>query len=243
MRPTKIEYLSHTWNPIAMRCTPVSEGCKRCWHIAMAKRLAGVSLKEYNPDKFLRKQAYSGGPPWLDPNEIEAPLHVRKPARIGVQFMGDLFHGKISPDIIREVYHMIVNNPIHQFFLLTKRPDQVRRFYNWVGKNWQPWPIPNLWLGVSVEDEQTYEERASILSRIESAHRWISFEPLLGQICLELLDWRCDWIVIGGLSIRGKDYPPKPEWIKYILEQCDSARKPVFIKDNAHYPIKRRHLP
>lgn len=87
MQKTKIDYLTHTWNPIAMRCTPVSAGCDHCWHLRMANRLAG------NPILNKRKYNYAikGGAAMVI-KELEAPLRLRKPARIGVQFMGDLFH-------------------------------------------------------------------------------------------------------------------------------------------------------
>jgi len=86
MNKTKIEYLTHTWNPIAMRCSPVSEGCSNCWHLALANRLAKNPMIPED-----RQKAYAGGEPVLIEKELDAPLNRKKPAIIGVQFMGDLF--------------------------------------------------------------------------------------------------------------------------------------------------------
>ena len=90
MNTTKIEYLTHTWNPIAMLCDPVSPGCEKCWHRRRAKMLAGNEKLEEPARK-----AWAGGPPWLNLKELAAPRKAEKPRRIGVQFMGDWLHEQV----------------------------------------------------------------------------------------------------------------------------------------------------
>ena len=120
MNRTGIEYLDWSWNPVAMRCTPVSDGCKNCWHLAMARRHAA------NPT--LRREvreARAGGKPWLDVKELEAPLHLRKPARIGLEFMGDLFHQSVTTAMRDRVFDVMWRSPQHTFVVLTKRPARM----------------------------------------------------------------------------------------------------------------------
>ncbi len=121
MQRTGIEYLTHTWNPIAMRCTEISSGCDHCWHHRMANRLAGVG-------RFTRERqkAYSGeGPPILLEDELAAPLRHQKPARVGVQFMGDLFHELVHDEWIHLVIALASMAPQHTFVFLTKRIDRA----------------------------------------------------------------------------------------------------------------------
>jgi len=180
MNKTKIEYLTHTWNPLAMRCTPVSEGCKNCWHLAMAKRLANNPMLSY-AERF----AYEGVKhPVLKNKELEAPLHFKKPARIGVQFMGDLFHESISFKFQTAIFEIMATGD-HWFYILTKRPQRMKEFFQ-ACEDWDPIEWPGIWLGVSVEDQKTADERIPILLQIPAAHRWVSVEPMLGAVDLGL---------------------------------------------------------
>jgi protein gp37 len=251
MQRTKIEYLTHTWNPIAMRCSPVSPGCANCWHLAMAKRLAG------NPricNEF--KNAYAGAiPPVLIHTEVEAPLHLKRSARIGVQFMGDLFHGSLSCDMIRDVLWNIQRCGWHTFFILTKRAGRMKEFFEGAPT------LDNLWLGVSVEDQKTADERIPILLQIPAAHRWVSIEPMLGPVDLSIgvagqILGACDlcggtdsdcpgcrcndginWVVLGGETGSGAR-PIHPDWVRSIRDQCQGAGVPFFFKSWGDYEKK-----
>jgi len=271
MNKTSIDYLDWTWNPIAMRCTPVSAGCAHCWHLAMAKRLAN------NPNiSQKRRDAYSGGPFVLDLKELEAPLHLRKPSRIGVQLMGDLFHETVPEEFIIKTFTIMESAFQHTFFLLTKRPDRafrllshpnfpglVRKYgYDWLGpKKYNergPYWRNNQWLGVSVENQPTADERIPILLQIPAAHRWVSVEPMLGQVDLSVLfglyefdegkwalkvgsRWRDspDWIVLGG-ETSPKARPMHPDWVRSIKGQCQAAGVPFFFKSWGEW-IPRSH--
>jgi protein gp37 len=261
---TKIEYLTHTWNPLAMRCTPISDGCLNCWHLAMANRLAK------NPMIPMAKQVgYSGRIPYLDLEELKAPLGIKKPSRIGVQLMGDLFHDKIKPEWIDAIWEVMGACPRHTFMVLTKRPQNIEKLLYGVteecgcrelgGGDY----LPNVWLGVSCENQKTADERIPILLQIPAAKRFVSVEPMLGSVDLFPLTLiypnpgdkhirplpgrinpGLDWIICGGLSLPGgKIQPPQKEWIDNLVEQCDMAGVPIFIKPNAKYHIERKDFP
>jgi len=180
MQRTKIEYLTHVWNPIAMRCDRVSAGCLNCWHLRMARRMS--MMKWYDN----RALAYWGEPPQLIEKELSAPLHLRKPARIGVQFMGDLFHDLIEDELFTDIIRIIMKSPQHVFIMLTKRPDRMRRLFESIPilllPNTPKGSLNNLWLGISVEDQQTADERIPLLLQTPAAHRFVSYEPALGLV-------------------------------------------------------------
>lgn len=189
MNKTSISYLTHTWNPVT-GCTPVSAGCANCWARRMhARRLWG-------------NQPFSEVT--LHPDRLGQPLRVKKPARIGVCFMGDLFHEAVDRRFIDKVLAVIAMAPQHQFLILTKRPKRAAEYLlDWRRENgialqmadfgvwckWE-WPLPNVWLGVSVEDQATADERIPLLLQAPAAHRWVSIEPMLGPVALSRFFWR-----------------------------------------------------
>lgn len=266
MNKTGIEFLDYTWNPIAMRCTRVSEGCEHCWHLAMCKRLAG------NPSILFNKQmSYKGANPYFVEERLDQPRKLKKHARIGVQFMGDLFHEDIRGESIGRVFGHIAAAYWHTFLVLTKRTGNMREFSHAIAhypkgdESKRPvsgWP-PNAWAGVSVE-LQKYVHRIEELLQIPAAVRFLSLEPLLGELHIsEYLEEKdmtkdnnmnfdeappsrpgIDWVIIGGLSLPGgKVVPPNSRHIDNIVVQCDLAGVPVFIKDNAQYLPERREFP
>ena len=118
MNKTGIEYLDYTWNPIAMRCTKISEACEHCWHIQMCDRLAA----NFNLPMNIREAYARDRVPVLISERLSAPLKRKKPARIGVQFMGDLFHEDIKWNDQYKIFEMILHACWHEFLVLTKRP-------------------------------------------------------------------------------------------------------------------------
>jgi len=220
MNKTSIEYLDYTWTPIAMRCTPISAGCANCWHIRMANRLAG------NPTVSEEaRAAYAGGPPVLIQNELNAPLRLRKPAIIGVQFMGDLFHPDVPDSFIFAILAACHAYQQHNFLILTKRPARLLEF--WRGRN----PLRNIWYGVSVEDQATADERIPVLERVPAAHRFISYEPLLGPISIQayLDNGMISWVIAGG-ETGFAARPCDADWVRSIRDQCKAANLPFFFK-------------
>lgn len=206
MNKTKIEYLTHTYNPLAMRCTPVSEGCEKCWHQAVARRLAAnPALPE------AERAAFGGGPPVLRERELDAPLRRQEPARIGVQFMGDLFHERVDEEWIGDVFDVIHRAHWHKFLILTKRPEVMRDALADMSLwEWEHGPQGNhVQLGVSCENQRWLDGRTTILLQIPAPVHFVSLEPLLGPVNISRYLTPCpgceDCIVD-----RCKPLPPHP---------------------------------
>ena len=219
-----------------MRCTPVSEGCKNCWHLMMACRLAANPMI---PN--LEARAFAGEEPVLYRNQLDAPLRLRKPARIGVQFMGDLFHEAVPRKFIDQIIGVIAGARQHIFMILTKRPENID-FSFWKGCS--DWPLKNLWLGVSVENQKTADERIPLLLQTPAAVRFVSYEPAIGHVSfhkyLRAFDednppgWggfysELDWIIMGCETGSGAR-PMHPDWARSVRDQCKAAGVPFWFK-------------
>lgn len=184
MGQTKIEWATHVWNPIS-GCTPVSEGCQNCYARRMAYRLRGrCGYPEEDPFKVT-----------LHPELLNEPLHWKKPRRVFVCSMGDLFHEDVPEDFILEVFLTMVDCPKHIFMVLTKRPKRMKDFIEKFrskrlgisGKTieeMKAWPNKRIWLGVTAENQRTADERIPILLQTPAVIRFVSCEPLLGPIDL-----------------------------------------------------------
>jgi len=245
-----------TWNPIQMRCTPISAGCANCWHLQFAKRHAGNPT--FNKQK---RAAYAGGKPRVDINEHSAPSRRKKSSMIAVMFMGDLFHESIMDTQIGGVFGCMEGSPRHTFLVLTKRAERMMRWVTeWKKKidYMADHPAPqeglylkrygHIWLGVSVEDQAAADERIPLLLQTPAAIRWVSVEPMLGPVDLRGqakgygFGW-IDWVVCGaetGLHKR----PCNPEWTDSLRGQCTAAGVPFFGKvDQDGNPIEPRQMP
>ncbi len=186
---TKIEYLDRSWNPMTGCSHSGTPGCDKCWAKRMAARLKGrFGYPADNPFKVT-----------LHPDRLEQPLRWKKPQRIGVCFMGDLFHDDVPFEFIWKVYDMMSAGAQfnkHVFYVLTKRPKRALEFYLWVKEGLEEnlrnhkmvitWPVPSVHIGVSVENQQAADERIPTLLHIPAAVRFVSAEPLLGALDL----WR-----------------------------------------------------
>ncbi len=161
MNKTGIEYLTHTWSPLAMRCTPVSPGCANCWHLAIADRLA----KNPKMPEESRKAYLGEIPPVLKKKELFAPFKKKEPAIIGVQFMGDLFHNTVTFQQFSHIMFEIEKSTQHIFIILTKRPERMLEFIKLFNSVYAkvPAPLQNLCLGVSIEDQNNLDYRLSYL--------------------------------------------------------------------------------
>lgn len=171
MSDTKIEWADKSWSPIT-GCSPVSEGCTNCYARRMAKRLAGRF--GYPKDEPFRVTFHS--------DKLLEPLKWRKPRRIFVCSMGDLFHDEVEEDWIDEIFQTIAEN-IHTFLILTKRPNRMKTYCDWYVRNEIELP-ENLWPGVSVENQKRADERIPILLQIPAKVRFISIEPMLERMDL-----------------------------------------------------------
>ena len=179
LAPEIIGRPGYTWNPLAMLCTPVDRSCDNCWHRRMAKRMA--ANPKLSPE---RRAAYAGeGPPVLVEKELEAPLLLREPSVIAVQLMGDLFYSRMDPEAIKRVWDVMAATLQHTYVVLTKQPGAMREFIQWMAGrddiSIAEWPR-NAWLGTSVCDQPTADERIPQLLQVPAAHYWVSYEPSLG---------------------------------------------------------------
>lgn len=223
MAESQIEWTDATWNPVA-GCSAVSAGCTHCYAIEMARRLEAMGV-----DKYANLTRRSGGRTvWTgtvreDPRSLDAPLRWRKPRKIFVNSMSDLFHEDVSEAFIAQVWEVMRQTPHHSYQILTKRPERMAQ----VLKSSPSWVLPNAWLGTSVEDQEA-AERIGYLREVPATIRFISFEPLIGSVGqVDLSD--IHWAIVGGESGRGAR-PIREEWIDQIHEQCLDAGTAFFFK-------------
>ncbi|KJR10284.1 DUF5131 family protein [Gordonia sihwensis] len=256
---TRIEWADASWNP-ATGCDKVSPGCDHCYAETIAHRFAGGKAYPNGFDVTLR------------PERLGQPIRWKKPRRIFVCSMSDLFNKDIPDEFIAQVFAVMALSPQHTFEVLTKRHGRMRALLSspkflcavedaipgliaahspqssWLGA----WPLPNVWLGVSAENQRWADIRIPALLDTPAAVRWVSVEPLLGPIDLRLMNWsdpdeHCggcsglvspkhepacgvepgphwglDWVVAGGES-GPKARPMHPEWARTLRDQCRTA--------------------
>jgi protein gp37 len=216
---SSIEWTDATWNPVR-GCTKVSPGCKFCYAETFAMRFEGVPNHPYEAGFALR----------LVPEKLEEPLKWRKPRRVFVNSMSDLFHQRVPSDYIRQVFDVMLRSEQHTFQLLTKRVDRALRLSQTL-----PWP-ENVWMGVSVENVD-YLERAVALADVPAAVRFISAEPLLGPLASLPLRG-IHWVIVGGESGR-QARPMQIDWAREIRDQCRARGVAFFLKQLGGRASKR----
>ena len=216
MNRTKIEWTDYTWNPV----TGCLHGCPYCYGRKIANRFKSIFPNGYEPT--------------FHPERLEEPYRLKKPSKIFVCSMGDLFGNWVPAKWIEAVIKVAEDNPQHIFQFLTKNPARYREFR-----------FPkNCWLGTTVT---SYEDQDRIfdLLRYEENGRtlnFVSFEPLLGPVYISGWIWaHIDWIIVGAQTNPYK--PPKPEWVKSIIIEARLHGKPVFLKDNLRWPEKIQEFP
>lgn len=260
---SSIEWTDATWNPIT-GCSVVSPGCTNCY----AMKLAGTRLR-HHPSRSGLTINTKAGPVWngkvrLNEEWIDQPLKWKRPRMIFVCAHGDLFHEDVPDSWIDRVFAIMALAPQHTFQVLTKRAERMHRYMlpfeqrraDSLGKlvlslgytdplEALEWPLPNVWFGVSAEDQQRADERIPHLLATPATFRFLSAEPLLGPIDFyttsstmpnEEHPWRngpilqgIDWVIVGGESGSGAR-PMHPEWARSMRDQCASADVPFFFK-------------
>jgi len=214
MNKTEISYLTFTWNP-THGCSPISEGCQKCWAQKMSKRLAGNNIRGYDKTNPFK--------PTFCEWALNEPLERKKPSVIGTSFMGDLFHEDITDDQIWMVFIVMHEAHWHNFVLCTKRP---QRMLNIIMKNKEIIPVRsfnNIWFGCTVENKQSTSRILDMAALKQLGfNTWLSIEPLLEDISdsfylvPEAVD--CfDCFVIGGESGPGARFCDEM-WISNILD-------------------------
>jgi protein gp37 len=235
MGTTKINWANKVWNPIT-GCTKISEGCENCYAARMAKRLAGRF--GYPADDPFR-------PGVVHEDKLAEPLNWKKPSRVFVCSMGDIFHEHVSAITTVNIFQVMQAAKHHTFILLTKRPEIAeQRIAGMDFCNYIKWPLPNVWLGVTAENQQRADERIPILLQIPAAVRFVSVEPMLGPVDIydymyvvgtvdpPVLGRGLDWVICGGETGPGARLM-LADWAKSLRAQCVAAGVPYFLKKTA----------
>ena len=224
---SKIEWTNETWNPVA-GCTKCSPGCLNCYAERMSYRLMCMGIKKYeNSIDIIEPKIFKwSGEIFCDEKALNTPLHRKKPRRIFVCSMSDLFHEKVRIGFIGDVHDIIKQCPQHTFIILTKRIENAADFYRHT-RHKKDLPFKNLHLGVSISNPEE-NWKADVLRGIPAAVRFISFEPLLADIG-ELSLNGIHWVTVGGESGPGAR-PMQPDWARSIRDQCIAANVPFFFK-------------
>lgn len=252
---SKISWTSATWNPIT-GCTKISRACKFCYAERDWARLK--HLPTYAGRDFSDVACHE--------NRLDQPLRWQRPRKIFVNSMSDLFHPDVPDEFIDRVFAVMAVANRHTFQVLTKRPermlsyllrlgrsanllnDAVRSLGHSLTRNDQDlvsWPLPNVWIGVSIEDQETADARVPVLLKSPAAKHWVSAEPLLGPVSFDSVPVgmfgalrpfgtvgvgpRIDFCVVGGES-GPKARPMHPDWARSIRDECRKANTPFFFK-------------
>lgn len=263
---SKIEWCDATWNPVT-GCSKVSSGCAHCYAEAQWPRMQ--HLPGYAGRSFGDVRCHE--------DRLGIPLRWKRPRRIFVNSMSDLFHEEVPRDFIVKVFAAMLLSQRHTFQILTKRSSRMREILGQVEDTFEaevraeasrmvhdrptkdleaPWPLPNVWLGVSVEDQKAANQRVPDLAECRAAVRFLSCEPLLGSLDLEYpkeffpdgpdlccsgygcgcmgmpsdppLLYGIDWVIVGGES-GGLARPMHPEWARSIMRQCQRYKWVSFL--------------
>lgn len=209
---SSIEWTDATWNPVT-GCTEISPGCDHCYAKTFAERWRGIPGHPYEQGFDLK----------LWPERIKLPLSWKKPRRIFVNSMSDLFHKDVPDSFITDVLITMHLADWHTYQVLTKRPKRMARFF----ANYPDQPPPHIWLGTSIERDD-YCWRADYLREVPAAVRFISAEPLLSGLPSLNLEG-IHWLIVGGESGHGAR-PMHPDWARSLRDQAQAAGVAYFMK-------------
>ena len=223
MAESQIEWTDATWNPVA-GCTIQSAGCSNCYAMQMAKRLEAMGVEKYKGlTRKSGKRTIWNGTVRVDKKSLDIPLKWKKPRKIFVNSMSDLFHEDVPEAFIWQVWDVMRQTPRHHYQILTKRPDRMAEFVCRANISL----LPNVWLGTSVEDVSVVS-RIDELRQVPAAIRFISFEPLIGSVGSVDLEG-IHWAIVGGES-GSNARPIQEEWIDEIHDQCSYQDVAFFFK-------------
>lgn len=237
-------------------CTHVSPGCENCYAEAIAERFSGVDRNDRRLPFYGYATRGKGWTKKVSlvREKLGEPLSWRDPELCFINSTSDLFHEALSFEEIGAAFGVMAQTPRHTYQVLTKRVKRARAFFEWaagdgdphapapdivvttmavnlgvqVDQIQRPWPLPNVWLGASVEDQRRADERVSEFAKIPAAVRFLSCEPLLERVERVAMPG-IDWIIVGGESGPGAR-PFELDWARDIVRECKRAGVPVFVK-------------
>ncbi|MFF2411807.1 DUF5131 family protein [Streptomyces sp. NPDC058092] len=241
---TGIEWTEQTWNPTT-GCDRLSPGCDNCYALTMAKRLKGMGAAKYQTDGNPKTSGPGFGVA-THASAITEPLRWKKPRKVFVNSMSDLFHPGIHTADLHLIFGVMAATPQHTYQVLTKRHGRMRsllndpqfahmafhraKMYGRPDTAARTWPLPNVWLGVSVEDQKWADIRIPALMQTPAAVRFLSCEPLLGPVRLHPGQGQLpDWVIIGGESGRGAR-PFDPQWAADLIADAHADGAAPFVK-------------
>ncbi len=223
MGETAIEWTDSTWNPVT-GCSALSAGCTNCYAMPMARRLEAMGVGKYKG--LTRKsgtRAVWKGNVHEDHASLDIPVKWKKPRKVFVNSMSDLFHPSVSSDFIAKVWSVMEMTPRHSYQILTKRPGRMAE----LSASGLLARLPNVWLGTSVENGNVVH-RIDELREMPAAIRFVSFEPLIGPVGPVDLTM-IDWAIVGGESGPGAR-PVRETWIDEIHDACRVHGTAFFFK-------------
>lgn len=224
MGKSAIEWTEMVWNPVT-GCDKVSAGCKYCYAETMFRRFPDT-MGDFNNVT-------------CHPDRLEIPFSWKGSKMVFVNSVSDLFHDDVPFGFIERVFAKMKATPQHTYQILTKRPLRMLSYFQQFYDSYIP---PNVWLGVSAENQEKYDERVAILNDVPAAVRWVSAEPLIGPIDRLHLGYNdVDWVVVGGES-GATDRRMMPEWVRSIRDQCAMAHRPFFFKQWGAYDEAGRRV-
>lgn len=278
---TKIQWAGKTWNPI-VGCSKISAGCQNCYAITQAYRNAAMGAKLENPGRLAYYEGLTEkrgdriewtGQVNFVPESLQIPIKTRKPTTWFVNSMSDLFHESVTDEQLDQIFAVMSATPYHTYQVLTKRPERMLAYFterhlNRIGSVSGveiaiALPLPNVWLGVTVENQKAADDRIPLLLQTPAAVRFLSCEPLLEEVnlisiargginhCNALTGYRwdyggtrpcpapmadpIDWVIVGGESGHGARDSYLSS-IQSIVDQCASADVPCFTKQTGSNP-------
>jgi protein gp37 len=254
---TTIEWTDATWNALT-GCSVVSPGCTNCY----AMKLAGTRLRGHPTRRGLTEMT-KAGPVWngqirLNERALVEPLGWSRPRMIFACAHSDIFHENVPEAWIDRLFAVMALCERHTFQVLTKRPERMRDYFAgaWrdrvareaaalapkIALSPASGYLPNVWLGTSVEDQKAADQRAPVLAQVPAAVRFLSVEPLLGQVDLSPHLSSIDWIIVGGES-GPKARPMQAAWVRDLERQCRDAGTAFFFKQWGEWlPVEDGHV-
>jgi len=242
---TKIEWTDETWNPI-VGCSKISAGCDECYAEKMANRLAHNPKAPHAYGHVINHDGKWTGLTKLVYTVLKKPYSWKKPKKIFICSMGDLFHESIPFDWIHKIMEVIMRCPQHTFQILTKRPERMKEYFSHFAAN----RFKNVWIGVTAENQEMADLRIPILLSIPCIVHFVSIEPMLGHVDLNLWFYSgyleppyndiIDWVICGG-ETGPKARKLEGGWIDSLKCQCIKFGVPLFFKSWGSYYKKVDH--